>query len=288
MKLYLDCMPCLLSQACNLAQKYLEDEDKQHLIVKRVLEEMSKSGPDSCAPLVAQKIHRIVREITGNSDPYRDIKSFFNHKMLGLENKFRNVIYNAEQPMVAALKLAAAGNIIDFGARSNLDYDEVFKIFNETMEKEFSTEVFNQLKDDISQAGTLLYLGDNAGEIVCDKLFIEVIKHAYPELKIYFATRGGPVINDITEQDAVDVGIGEYATVINNGTDIPGTVLAACSDEFLRIFDQAQVIISKGQGNFESLVDEPRKKIYFIFLCKCHLFEKKLTLKKHDLVFQYC
>lgn len=288
MKLYLDCLPCLLSQACNLAKKHLEDENKQHLLVKRVLEEMSKCGQDSCAPLVAQKIHRIVRYITGNSDPYRDIKSFFNHEMLGLENKFRHLIYNARQPMAYALKLAAAGNIIDFGARSNLEHDEIFKIIDATMEKEFSTGLYNQLRDDLSRAGTLLYLGDNAGEIVFDKLFIEVIKREYPGLKIYFATRGGPVINDVTVQDAMDVGIDQYATIINNGTDIPGTVLTACSNEFLRLFNHAQVIISKGQGNFESLVDEQRKKIYFIFLCKCHLFEQKLGLNKHDLVFRYC
>lgn len=286
--LYLDCLPCLVSQACNLAKKHIKDADDQYLLVREVLEEMSKFSRNSCAPLVAQKIHSMVRQVTGNSDPYRKIKDFFNHEMLSLENRFRQRINNAQQPVSHALKYAAAGNIIDFGARSNLEYEEVLKVIDATMGQDFSEELFEQLLGDLSRASTLLYLGDNAGEIVFDKLFLEAIKREYPGLEIFFATRGGPVINDITERDAMDVGIDKYATVINNGADIPGTVLDACSQDFLRIFDRAGVVISKGQGNFESLEGVPRKKIYFIFLCKCHLFQQKLGLKKNDLVFLYC
>jgi len=124
---------------------------------------------------------------------------------------------------------------------------------------------------DLAKGQTLLYLGDNAGEIVLDRFLIREIKRRYPQLKIYFATRGKPVINDVTVRDAKNIGLDKYAVIINNGTDFPGTILSECSEDFIKVFSTADVIISKGQGNFESLADNPRK-IYFIFLCKCGYF----------------
>ncbi len=196
------------------------------------------------------------------------------------------VLLQALKINYSAVKLAAAGNVIDFGARPELESSEVLRLIKETLNKNFSSHVFHRLTSDLEQGQTLLYLGDNAGEIVLDKYLISEIKRKYPQLKVYFATRGMPVINDVTEHDAQSTGMDKYACVINNGTDIPGTILSECSDDFIKVFDTADVIISKGQGNFESLINNPRK-IYFIFLCKCCFFEKKLGIGKHDIVF-YC
>ncbi|MCF8010714.1 MAG: ARMT1-like domain-containing protein [Clostridiales bacterium] len=283
MTLYIECMPCLLNQACNLAKKHLNSEDKQHILVTTVLQEMSQIKRESSAPLVARKIHRLIKEYTGNNDPYRDIKNMFNKEMLAMQDNFKNIIKKSENQFLTALKLATAGNIIDFGANSRLEYDEVINIIEQTMNKDFPDKTLNQLENDISNADTLLYLGDNAGEVVLDKLFLQTIKNKYPDIEIFFAVRGQPVINDITKKDAEHVGINKYAHVIENGTDIPGTVLSECSPEFMEIFNRASVIISKGQGNFESLIDE-RRNVYFVFLCKCHVFEKKLGLKRNDVV----
>lgn len=253
----------------------------------RVLHEISGSIDESTiAPLVAGKIHRIFRDFTKNCDPYREDKDFYNQKMISMEREFEYFISHSEDTLSAAVKLAAAGNVIDFGAIPDLETSRVIKVIQETMNKKLPASFLEQLLKDFEQAKTLLYLGDNAGEIVLDKLLIKEIKKHYPVLEIYFATRGKPVINDITEQDARSAGIDKYADVINNGTDLPGTVLSDCSSEFLRVFEQADVIISKGQGNFESLV-EAAKKIYFIFLCKCGYFEKKLGIAKHEIVL-YC
>lgn len=286
-KLSLDCLQCLLKQAFGLAGKHINDDRDRLSFVIGVMREISGSTDESTiAPLVAGKIHRVFREFVNNSDPYREDKDFYNQRMLSLEGDFESLIANAENKLSTAVKLAAAGNVIDFGAIPDLESSKVFKVIRETVKKKFPGSVLEQLLNDFKQAKTLLYLGDNAGEIVMDKLLIKEINKRYPELKIYFATRGRPVINDVTERDAIGVGINEYAHVINNGTDIPGTVLSACSAKFLEVFDQADVIVSKGQGNFESLF-EAAKKIYFIFLCKCAYFEKKLGIGKHEIVL-YC
>lgn len=287
MKLSLYCVQCLLSQACKLAEKHIAEDDKRFLFIKRVMREMSGIDQDSIAPLVAGNMHRIFRESVGNNDPYREEKDLYNKKMLTLEKNFDDkFIKTAENRLAAAVKLAAAGNVIDFGAVPDLHSAEVFRVIQNAVEKDFSVALFKRMTGDLAKGRTLLYLGDNAGEIVLDKFLIREIKRSYPQLKIYFATRGKPVINDVTAHDAVNVGIDEYAVVIDNGTDYPGTILDQCSEDFLKVFNNADVIISKGQGNFESLVDNPGK-IYFIFLCKCAYFEKKLGIRKHEIVF-YC
>jgi len=285
-KLSFDCMQCLLGQAFNLAGKHIDKDDERFLFIKRVMREMSGIDQNTIAPLVAGNIHRIFRESINNSDPYREEKDLYNKKMLVLENSFNNFVEIAENRLAAAVKLAAAGNVIDFGAVPDLDSSEVFRVIQETMEKNFSDDIFERMTGDLAKGQTLLYLGDNAGEIVLDKFLIREIKRLYPQLKVYFATRGKPVINDVTVRDAKNIGLDKYAVVIDNGTDFPGTILSECSEDFIKVFSAADVIISKGQGNFESLADNPRK-IYFIFLCKCGYFEKKLGIEKHEIVF-YC
>ena len=152
------------------------------------------------------------------------------------------------------------------------------------MEKDYSQEVFISLASALKDANKLLYLGDNAGEIVFDKIFIRTIKKSYPHLQINFATRGEPIMNDVTEDDAYMVGIDAYADIINNGTDIPGTILEHCSDSFVNVFNEADVIISKGQGNFESLYGNGYNNLYYIFLCKCDLFMDRFGARQNDLV----
>jgi len=286
-KLSLDCMQCLLGQAFKLAGKHIGKDDERFLFIKRVMREMSGVDQDTIAPLVAGKIHRIFRESVNNSDPYREEKDLYNRKILVLEKNFDDkFIKTAENRLAAAVKLAAAGNVIDFGAVPDLDSSEVFRVIQETMEKKFSDDIFERMTGDLAKGQTLLYLGDNAGEIVLDRFLIREIKRLYPQLKVYFATRGKPVINDVTVRDAKNIGLDKYAVIIDNGTDFPGTILSECSEDFIKVFNNADIIISKGQGNFESLVDNPRK-IYFIFLCKCGYFEKKLGMGKHEIVF-YC
>ena len=284
MRYSMECLPCLLNQGIRVARRYLENEEEQRTLLKSIIAEIAVMDNNVSAPYIAHKIQRALKEILENPDPYQKEKRYFNQEMLKLEGDFYALVESAVNPLDIALKLAAGGNIIDFGPGYDLSRDNVLKTIKESMEKDYSQEVFVSLASALKDADKLLYLGDNAGEIVFDKIFIRTIKECYPHLQIDFATRGEPIMNDVTEEDAYMVGIDTYANIINNGTDIPGTILEHCSDSFVNVFNEADVIISKGQGNFESLYGNGYNNLYYIFLCKCDLFMDRFGARRNDLV----
>lgn len=284
MRYSMECLPCLLNQGIRVARLYLENEEEQRILLKSIIAEIAVMDHNASAPYIAHKVHRALKEALQNPDPYQKEKLYYNQEMLKLEDDFSQLAETAIDPLDVALKLAAAGNIIDFGPGYDLSRDNVLKTIKESMEKDYSQEVFISLASALKDANKLLYLGDNAGEIVFDKIFIRTIKECYPHLQIDFATRGTPIMNDVTEEDAYMVGIDTYANIINNGTDIPGTILEHCSDSFVNVFNEADVIISKGQGNFESLYGNGYTNLYYIFLCKCNLFMERFGAQPNDLV----
>ncbi len=284
MELSLECLPCLVNQAARLVKTHLDDEKEQCALVKKIMFEIASSDETDSTPYIAHKMQRMVREALQNPDPYKKDKHYYNSEMLKLEGEFSELIESADDKLEMALKLAAAGNIIDFGPGHSISRAKVLKVIEETLGKEFDQEVFAALKDDLLSARKLLYLGDNAGEIVFDKMFIKAMKEENSELEVDFATRGAPVLNDVTEEDAYFVAMDTYANIINNGTDIPGTVLEHCPDSFRRTFNKADLIIAKGQGNFESLHGIGRDNLYYIFLCKCDLLMRKCGVLRNDIV----
>ena len=284
MRFSLDCLPCLLNQGIRVARLFLETEEDQRIFINNLIAEIAVMDNNVSAPYIAHKIHRALKETLENPDPYQKEKRYFNQEMLRFEDDFYALVESATNPLDIALKLAAAGNIIDFGPGYDLSRDNVLNTIKDSMEKGYSQEVFRSLVSALKDADKLLYLGDNAGEIVFDKIFIRTIKECYPHLQIDFATRGEPIMNDVTEEDAYMVGIDDYANIINNGTDIPGTILEHCSDSFVNVFNEADVIISKGQGNFESLYGNGYTNLYYIFLCKCNLFMERFGAQPNDLV----
>ncbi len=285
MKLSVECLPCLVNQAVKLAKIHLNNNEEEQLcLVKKIMREISVSEDHASAPYIAHKIQRTLKDVLQNPDPYRKAKLYYNSEMLKLEEEFFELINSADDRLVTALKLAAAGNIIDFGPGNDLSRAKVLKVIRQTLEKDFHRETFISLKTDLKAARKVLYLGDNAGEIVFDKLLIRMIKNEYPDLEVDFATRGSAVLNDVTEDDAYYIGMDGCARIINNGTDIPGTVLEYCSSSFKQAFNNADLIIAKGQGNFESLYGTGRANLYYIFLCKCNLFMKKCGAALNDII----
>lgn len=284
MRFSLDCLPCLLNQGIRVARLFLETEEDQRIFINSLIAEIAVMDNNVSAPYIAHKIHRALKETLQNPDPYQKEKLYYNQEMLKLEDDFYALVEVATNPLDVALKLAAAGNIIDFGPGYDLSRENVLRAIKDSMEKGYSQEVFLSLVSALKDADKLLYLGDNAGEIVFDKIFIRTIKECHPHLQIDFATRGEPIMNDITEEDAYMVGIDAYASIINNGTDIPGTILEHCSDSFVNVFNKADVIIAKGQGNFESLYGNGYKNLYYIFLCKCNHFVERFGARQNDLV----
>lgn len=282
---HVDCIACIINKANDLADKYITDKKEKYNFLNKVLLDIADTEYERTAPYISAKTKRVLHNFTGKIDYYKEEKILYNEKMLAMENDIRNLIHNSDDKLKDALKIAMAGNIIDFGALDSMTMDFIEEIMNKTMQSKVDNDVYDKFIDQISKAKTVLYLGDNTGEIVCDKILIEEIKNRFTDIDIYFATRGEPVLNDVTEEDAYFVGIDRYAKVINNGTDIPGTDLDEVSDEFKDIFlNKADVIISKGQGNFESLSGTGHN-IFYLFLCKCKMIADILKQEKLSAMF---
>jgi len=263
MKTYFDCIPCFLRQALNAARLISTDKDIHELVMRNVLRKTAEMDLNQPPPAMGRHIYQMIREVSGNNDPYKSIKDKFNKFVLGLYPEFQKIILTADNPFEVAVRLAIAGNIIDFGVGSDISTADVYDIVNQSITQELIGSI-EKLEHAVSAANKILYLGDNSGEIVFDRLLIEQL----PREKITYAVRGYPVINDVTMEDAKATGITDLVKVIDNGSDAPGTLLDQCSNEFCDIFSEADLIISKGQGNYESLSDM-HKNIFFIFTVKC-------------------
>ena len=228
-------------------------------------------------PEVTRDIHKLFKEYLNNPDPYKVEKENNNKFLMGLFSEFQKKVSDSENPFETALRLAIAGNIIDYATNSDFD---IMDTIRHVLISDFGINHSSQLKQEIEKADTILYLGDNAGEIVLDKLFIKTINHP----NVYFAVKGGPIINDVTMEDAISVGINEVAKVISNGYDAPSTIIQKSSDEFVDLFNKADLVISKGQGNLEGLINNNNKNIFFLLMVKCDLIGRLIGAKKGDFV----
>ena len=231
-------------------------------------------------PQIGSMIHNTIRKATGKNDPYRDIKRLHNEQVLDMEENLTGLIDGSSSPLSDALKLAAVGNLIDMGPERKWNsMQDIFRDFTEKDPTHFDETSF---EESLKSAGTLLYLGDNAGEIVLDKILIRLLLRE-TELDITYAVRGGPVINDVTMEDAEFVGMTDIVRVIDTGVAFPGVVPEACSREFLDYYNGADMILSKGQGNYESLSEED-KNIFFLLQTKCHVIADKIGCSVGDIV----
>ncbi len=231
-------------------------------------------------PELAAELNRQIAKYHPDKELYRKEKQEFNAYMMRKYKDYSNMLKESDDALRLAAKLAIAGNIIDFGPGHEFSVDETI---SQVLKSELRIDDSVRLFEDLRHARTVLYLGDNAGEIVMDKLFIKTINH--PNLT--FVTRGKPVLNDVVKEDADFVGMEDVCSLINNGTDIPSTVLSQCSDEFLEVFHSADVIISKGQGNLEGLITETNRNIYFLFTVKCHAIADLTLTNKGDFVLMH-
>jgi len=273
MKTYLECIPCFFKQALEAARLSGASRKTQKKILDAVALSMPKFPLSSSPPEMARVIHGIVKRITGKKDPYAGIKKKSNNLALRVYPKLKEKLNGKQDRLLTAVELAIAGNIIDYGVKNSIDVkEELDKILNEehaAIRKE-SKSIFNYsgFKSSLDEANSILYLADNSGEVVFDRILIEEIKRKRVNVDISYAVKEKPVINDALEEDARIAGIQKYAKIISSGADTPGTVLSLCSSRFLEVYKKADMIISKGQGNFEALSDS-RRPIFFLFMAKC-------------------
>ena len=259
----LECIPCFARQALEAARFVTDDPAVHERILRDVLRSAAEMDLAQCPPVVAQRMHRHLRRLTGVDDPYRVVKDSFNRMALDMLPDLSARVHQAADPLGMALRLAIAGNVIDLGVNGGLTEDEVRQAVAAALDEPFHGDV-EGFRQAIKAAGDILYLADNAGEIVFDRLLIEQL----PTERVTVVVRGGPILNDATFADAEAAGLCKMVEVIDNGSDAPGTILADCSEDFRRRFTAADMIIAKGQGNFETLSDETAN-IYFLFKAKC-------------------
>jgi len=279
MKTYLDCFPCFLQQALNAVRFTTDDEALHEKVMHEVIKLASEMDPHQTPPEMGQQIHKLIRDMTGVADPYKEVKERFNRYALGLAPRLRSIIEISPRPLDTAVRLAIAGNIIDFGPKSSLQNVQVNEAIEHSLTAELDPEDIDVFEKSIKAAKNILYIGDNAGEIVFDRLLIEQL----PREKITFAVKSKPVINDATMTDAVACGLTEMVRVIENGGDAPGTIIKNCSEEFKEIYDRSDAVIAKGQGNYETLSDE-NKNIFFLLKAKCPIIARHLGVEIGSIV----
>ncbi len=229
------------------------------------------------APLFSRDLHKILRSYTHNPDPYKEKKKKYNDLAISMLPELENIIQQSEDHFNTALRLAIAGNIIDFAANDNFNLQSTIE---SALHNELAIDHSVMLMNKIAKAKTILYLGDNAGEIVFDKLFIRTIKH--PDLT--YVVRGAPIINDATMEDAEYTGMTKVAKVITNGYDAPSTIVDKSGKVLQEYFGKADLIISKGQGNLEGLITLNDKRIFSLLMVKCDVMAEFLKVKKGSLV----
>ena len=264
----IDCSLCLLRQSLEAARFATPDTEIHERVIREVMNCILEMGFQTPPPVIGQKIHRTIRTLTNNPDPYLKVKQAFNELMFSRINHFRELIAASGDPFDTAVRLAIAGNSIDFAIRANLEEKDIDTAIDQALTQPINGDV-NTLRQTIDNANKILYLADNAGEIVCDRLLIEQL---LPK-EIVACVRGLPVINDSLMDDAKQVGLTEVVPVITNGNDGMGTVLEQCSQEFMSIFNESDLIISKGLGNYETLIcyDDSQlpQTVAFLFKAKC-------------------
>lgn len=281
----LDCYLCLLRQSLEAARYATTDESLQRVALRRATQLVLDRGYDVPPPEIGRAIHRLIKEITGNPDPYFSEKERFNRAMLEHLPLIRKYVAEAEDGLLMAVKFAIAGNSID-AALGKLRDDVLDDAFHKAVDQEITGD-YSLFAHAVESAESIFLLTDNAGEIVCDRVLVEHLTRTLHK-SVTAAVRGIPILNDATLDDARFCGLTDVVPVISNGNDGLGTFLSECSVEFLEHFCSADLVIAKGLANYETLVDNKTdwqpQKIAFLFKSKCPFISNYAGTKLGDLV----
>ena len=266
------CISCMLNKHLkNIPDTFSSSQKTEYM--QSILKIIGNADIGMSAPEIVERINEF-KSNHGQTEDFSKIKRYFNELMLSFEKEIELNINNTQNPLKAAVKYAMAGNYIDFGAMANVHEDTLKETLNNAQNICIDEGEFKRFECEISTAKNIVYLVDNCGEIVLDKLLIKQIMSLNNSVKISVIVRGRPVLNDCTTEDAIQVGLDKLVSIIDNGTAIPGTALSKITPQALNAIENADIIISKGQGNFETL-HHCGKNIYYIFLCKRKIFAEQ-------------
>ncbi len=278
MRTYLDCLTCIVDQAIKTMQLHTDDEQWIKQKMDDFFPMMREVKLERTPPENGMMMYNYVAQVTGNPDLFRKVKQENTRKALELYPYLKERVETASDPLLTAVRIAIAGNIIDYGANRGFDLE---KDVERVLQQDFARLDVEPFREQVEQAKQILYIGDNAGETVFDRVLIETM--GKPTV---FAVRERPIINDATREEAQAAGLHRVARIISSGSPVPGTPLNLCNREFLELFHTSDVVIAKGQGNYETLSDAPRP-IFLMFQVKCHVIARHVGMPKGSIVLWY-
>jgi uncharacterized protein with ATP-grasp and redox domains len=284
MKVNLDCIPCFQRQALQAVRFISDDEKLQERVLREVAKKLLDSNWDLTPPELAHQVHSIVRSITKEKDPYKKVKRESNDLVLKIYPELKEKVKNSSEPLRTAVRLSIAGNIIDFGVPHEFNLEETI---TEVLEKRFAIDDYDKLKKKLKDAETLLFFVDNAGEIGLDKLLLETILETKKLKKIDFVVKAGPIINDATLEDAIYMGLDSLPNseflAISNGEARTGP--ARSSQIVKNWINEHDLVISKGQGNYEGLSEH--NGLFFMLMAKCPIIASDIGVNVGDIILEY-
>lgn len=277
MKINSFCMSCLVQAQARNIQKF-EDEEKKSRYMREIFKLLLDSDPELSAPALLEPVTKLYESYWGSQEGFQAEKKSFNDFLLSMEEELEKKIRSTKDPLATALCYARLGNYIDLSALSDVSTEKLLELFAKAEEESLDAEEYQHFLQDLKHGEHLVYLTDNCGEVVLDKLVIKLLKEQYPKLRIEVLVRGIPVTNDVDIEDAEYVGLTKLVPVFGNGSGIAGTELSKISQEAREKLERADVIIAKGQGNFET-IHTCGLNIYYLFLCKCDWFMQRFHAK---------
>jgi uncharacterized protein with ATP-grasp and redox domains len=277
MRVYLDCWPCFLRQALSAARRAGASPELQRLILEETMTELRALSAEATPPEMGERIHRRVRERAQAPDPYLDVKREATAQALALLPTLGERVATADDPLQTAVRIAITGNIIDYGVAETFDLEATLE---RVLHAEAPIDDLSMLRQALGQVDEVLYMADNAGETVFDRVLIEALP-----VPVCYVVKAGPVLNDATREEAIAAGLDQVAEIIDTGCDAMGAPLALCSPGFRERFDRAQLIIAKGQANYETLsgVDAP---ICFLLQAKCSVIAEDIGVAPGSVIIQ--
>ena len=281
MRMHDKCLPCLVNQVIKVAN--ITGVETKEELLREVFTYLSRIDFEITTPEIIGEVFDMIKRHTNNPDPYKETRNYYNSLFMKLIPEFEEKMEQDDNSFLLAMRYAIVGNIIDFNPIHNTLLEDIYGCFERMEQLELAIDDSQAMMEDILSAKTLLYLGDNCGEICMDKILIRKIKEQNPDIRLLFGVRGKPVVNDSIAEDAYTVGIDEYATIIDNGDGSLGTVLNRTSPEFQEVYKNADVVIAKGQANYECLSEE-NKNTYFLLMTKCDVIADDIGVKEMKMI----
>ena len=282
MKTHLECIPCFIKQSLEAARMATSNDNIHEKVIKEVMEHLQNISFNDSPPELSREVHSIIRNITKKNDPYKKIKEQSNKNAKNIYPRLKELVDKADDPLLRAIKLSIVGNVIDFGTFKRFDVEESI---NNGIDEKFVDQGYSRFKEVLNKSKNILYLADNSGEIFFDKLLLQELSDRGKE--ITYVVKANPIINDALLEDAVFAGIDKIATVIEGDAgqekSTPGIILKFASSKFLDIFNSADMVISKGQGNYESL-NLSNREVFFLLMVKCHLVGNDIGIDEGSFV----